>query len=44
MQDARSLANPVRQDAFAFGTRTFLPGPLQVGKTTLAKSVLVAKG
>jgi predicted AAA+ superfamily ATPase len=34
----------MRQDALAFGKRTFLSGPRQVGKTTLAKSVLVAKG
>jgi MoxR-like ATPase len=44
VENARQQANPMRQDALAFGKRTFLSGPHQVGKTTLAKSVLVAKG
>jgi MoxR-like ATPase len=34
----------MRQDALVFGKRSFLSGPHQVGKTTPAKSVLVAKG
>jgi uncharacterized protein len=43
MENARYLANPMRQDALAFGKMAFLSGPRQVGKTTLAKSLLVAK-
>jgi uncharacterized protein len=43
MERARYLANPMRQDALALGKMAFLSGPRQVGKTTLAKSLLVAK-
>ena len=44
MKDERYLAEPMRKDAIALGKMAFVSGPRQVGKTTLAKSLLVDPG
>jgi hypothetical protein len=42
MSEPRYLAAQIREDALAGGKMAFVSGPRQVGKTTLAKSLLVA--
>ena len=44
MKDERYLAEPMRKDAIALGKMAFVSGPRQVGKTPLAKSLLVDPG
>lgn len=43
MIEPRYLTNQIRDDALASGKMAFLSGPRQVGKTTLARSLLLSK-